>query len=422
MDESLNVENSSAPEVSNEDRRNILLCTHPRLTSNLFMRAFQAHPDIQMVEYSFLNVSECNPRKVAAMDLITGELEPEETLNARLEAEGLVKMLQTPFDIFISSLLAGLSLDKVAVIEKHVLLITDTTTLMDHSPDNLDRMEVPTRDVTGDLRSSDHNPTVLSNEVFDSFDVIILFRHPARLIPAYYRHCVNQIPGYSILDDRSVAVWASLRWLVRLEDWLSAARLQEAREIQEASETVARMFPIVIEADDIIHKPRILRRVCALTGIDVEHVQFQGDEDGEGEEAENDSENEDSEDNRDDEVVRLPETVSFDDFDEMWPEMWPDPTVFEEAADGVETGEIENMSEFMAQFELRDPIELGDPPSEEIEAVPSLTDGSSEEDELDLEQAKAEWQEEFGIEEAELIARFVDEAMDDYKYLRRFKL
>ncbi|MCJ1461440.1 hypothetical protein MMC07_000037 [Pseudocyphellaria aurata] len=98
---------------------------------------------------------------------------------------------------------------------KHVILITDMTTLMDHTSDNLERMEQPTPEVPGDSISFEalsHNPTVLSNEVFEYLDPIILFRHPALLIPAYYRHCIKQIPGYSILRDRSVAVWTSLHY------------------------------------------------------------------------------------------------------------------------------------------------------------------------------------------------------------------
>ncbi|MCJ1462364.1 hypothetical protein MMC07_000964 [Pseudocyphellaria aurata] len=86
------------------------------LRLNLFMRAFQAHPDIQVVEYSFMNVS---------------------------DPVGMVEMLQTPFEILISSLLAALSLDKLALMEKHMILVTDTTTLMAHTPNNLERIEQP---------------------------------------------------------------------------------------------------------------------------------------------------------------------------------------------------------------------------------------------------------------------------------------
>lgn len=90
---------------------------------------------------------------------------------------------------------------------------------------------------------------------------LILFRHPALMIPSFYRAAQKGKLELSIHDE-DWPVNASLRWLRLVYDWyVSNATGKSATSV------------LVIDSDDLINSPGFASRLCARLGIDGQHLQ-----------------------------------------------------------------------------------------------------------------------------------------------------
>ena len=101
------------------------------------------------------------------------------------------------------------------------------------------------------------NPTVLPDSFLESMTPLILFRHPALMIPSFYRAAQKGKLEISIADE-DWPVNASLRWLRLVYDWYA----------HHAPGTNTTSVIIVIDSDDLINSPGFTPRLCARLGID----------------------------------------------------------------------------------------------------------------------------------------------------------
>ena len=109
---------------------------------------------------------------------------------------------------------------------------------------------------TIESRSPNPNPTVLPDAFLKSMTPICLIRHPARTLPSLYRAAHLNVHGPEF------SVQASLRWCRLLVDWYAVATGTE---------------PLVLDSDDLIHKPATINLFCGAVSLDKSVVQTSWD-------------------------------------------------------------------------------------------------------------------------------------------------
>lgn len=126
------------------------------------------------------------------------------------------------------------------------------------------------------------NPTVLPDCFMDSVRPIILIRHPARIIPSYYR-AKNKVCFDMDVNDEQFPVDASLRWLRLVFDWYADRIAERGRSSSPEKEpgedsTAKTQIPLVLDGDDMINDEGVIQALCAALKLDPLHVQYSWDE------------------------------------------------------------------------------------------------------------------------------------------------
>lgn len=107
------------------------------------------------------------------------------------------------------------------------------------------------------------NITILPDEFLMSLTPIILIRHPALVMPSYIRVCSDS--GADALANNR----ATLSLSRILFDWY--------REMAKSGTREKAPEPIVVDAADFMTSPALLRRLCAITGLDPDKIAFDWD-------------------------------------------------------------------------------------------------------------------------------------------------
>jgi hypothetical protein len=239
----------------------IFVFTHPRTASNLFIRLFESHPDLSIVSYPFQDAFFWGPDRTICSQgpLSTQRTIPDATYQNRFN------QLQ---QFVVNAEAAG----KIPFIKEHIYYITDPQII----PANVTCLPkgapfIPNTTPTIDDGASasaksislPNNPTALSNEFLTTLSPVILIRHPAKIIPSYYR-LSKDAHGTTVFDE-FFPVNASLRWSRLIFDWYA--------EYYSISGIEKR--PIVIDAEDMINDSRnVIEKFCEITGLDPKHVQW----------------------------------------------------------------------------------------------------------------------------------------------------
>jgi hypothetical protein len=175
----------SIPAKSSHHPR-IFIFTHPRTASNLFMRLFECHPDLSITSYTFKDAFYCGPEPLLCRCSLPRNPQssaPDATYQSRFN------QLQQ----FIADAEAA---GKIPFIKEHLYFITDPQTVAAHViclPNGTPRI-LSAKPVIKDSTSSlskpltlPENPTLLSNNFLTTLSPVILIRHPAKIIPSFYR-------------------------------------------------------------------------------------------------------------------------------------------------------------------------------------------------------------------------------------------
>jgi len=98
------------------------------------------------------------------------------------------------------------------------------------------------------------NPTILPNDPGNVLPVILI-RHPAKMIPSYYRAAKDTF-GATVFDEE-FPVNTCFRWSRLIFDWY---------QTYYHSSNIAQR-PIVIDAEDVINDSRnVVEKFCAMVG------------------------------------------------------------------------------------------------------------------------------------------------------------
>lgn len=118
------------------------------------------------------------------------------------------------------------------------------------------------------------NPTMLRQAVFNSVQPIILIRHPALMVPSYYR--AEKAIFKLRLEDEDFAAMTSLRWARIIFDAYAQLGSITGNDVDVGA--TSRKRPIVIDAVDTVYKTeKLMSKLCQMVGIDPAGIQYHWD-------------------------------------------------------------------------------------------------------------------------------------------------
>jgi hypothetical protein len=121
-----------------------------------------------------------------------------------------------------------------------------------------------------------HNETILSDGFLKLWRPVFLIRHPALSFPSFYRACaradgeefMKTIPG-----RRSCQMVMTMRWTRKLHDFYFE-HFKKSNIQAEDIKTNA-IWPIVLDADDIMTEPAVLVKLCNIIGLDSDRLRYE---------------------------------------------------------------------------------------------------------------------------------------------------
>ncbi|EFE43824.1 hypothetical protein TRV_01398 [Trichophyton verrucosum HKI 0517] len=130
---------------------------------------------------------------------------------------------------------------------------------------------------------STHNKTVFSDDFLKTWRPIFLIRHPALAFPSWYRAAVRadgEEKARSTQGKLACKKVMTLRWTRRLYDFY----MQESNNTSATGRNLGEgrdkgMWPLVLDADDIMTQPEVIIRFCNIVGLDSDKLKFNWEKD-----------------------------------------------------------------------------------------------------------------------------------------------
>lgn len=116
-------------------------------------------------------------------------------------------------------------------------------------------------DSVGTMRS-EGNETVFSDEFLRTWSPTFLIRHPALVFPSNYRTLFD-LHGAEAAKEAYHAIEMTMRWSRNLYEWYTTHCPPNTP------------FPVILDADDIMLNPSLVRRYASLLGLDTEKLRFE---------------------------------------------------------------------------------------------------------------------------------------------------
>ncbi|KAG4263165.1 hypothetical protein FPRO03_10528 [Fusarium proliferatum] len=115
------------------------------------------------------------------------------------------------------------------------------------------------------------NLTLFPDEFLKTWNPTFLIRHPALMIPSLYRTCSGTMEweGFKRPRKEPMAAEITTRWHRTLYDFYSEHFANDS------------IWPIVIDADDVMTCPQLVGKYAKLTGLDESKVRYSWDKAGE---------------------------------------------------------------------------------------------------------------------------------------------
>lgn len=246
--------------------RRFYLITHPRSASNLLVRilslGFQHNVLYrQKGGYFFL------PTGLLGKELKTEGRHVKEWTQD--EKTRILASYQDDFNEMEEYLEKAQTEGKTAFVKEHSGFIThpleQTKFLFGDFEVERSPWKVTTPARYGIPSTSDLNKTIFPDEFLQTWLPIFLVRHPALAFPSYYRTQLD-LKLATKKDDKQLELWMTLHWSRTLYDWYSQKLCDSISERET--------WPIVLDAEDVTHRPEVLIRLCEIVGMDPTKLQF----------------------------------------------------------------------------------------------------------------------------------------------------
>ncbi|OAQ71371.1 P-loop containing nucleoside triphosphate hydrolase [Pochonia chlamydosporia 170] len=266
----------------------LLIISYPRTASNLFMRMLSLpdQDDALSPESGgyFFYPAIGHMREAGLLDKPPQQWTEEETKTTQLAFQACYDKLQGLIDTAADQ-------GKLAVIKEHAPFMMSPTVQSNfvHNRQDLStpwKVAVPnthsipnTHSVPNTHSDSEPNTHAVPNLGYPLNESVLpdhsllkctptfLIRHPALAFPSYYRVKLAQGMGSEAQDPMNQLVQAcTLRWTRNLYDWYTFA--------WEAV-TPRKTPPVILDADDMLDNPELVRHFCDYVGLDSTKVRFE---------------------------------------------------------------------------------------------------------------------------------------------------
>lgn len=116
------------------------------------------------------------------------------------------------------------------------------------------------------------NETVLPDEFLKTWRPTFLIRHPAMAFPSAYRTSVDNEGVEAARSQRAIhKLEMTLHWSRTLYDWF----LRHLDPSNSSSGEDGESWPIILDADDIIVSPNVVRRYAEILGFDASRLKIE---------------------------------------------------------------------------------------------------------------------------------------------------
>lgn len=287
-------------------QRKIFLLTHPRTASNLCVKLFATHPKLAILKYPFHETYLTGPDKLIRRTLGKGFSPRNDKSTYQSEFDELQRFVsiaeeQVPYISFPPAylMLRVFTKGKIPLLKEHIKFFMDPKIVAANFPSDMFTFDKPividrlasasaSQESVDSTRAAMYssatssNPTVLPDSFMDSVRPVILIRHPARIIPSYYRAGHQGWLNMEV-NDEQFPVDATLRWSRLVFDWYADRMPERPRssgpdEQPHENPSTETQFPLVLDADDMINDEGVIRSLCAALQLDPLHVQFSWEE------------------------------------------------------------------------------------------------------------------------------------------------
>ena len=107
------------------------------------------------------------------------------------------------------------------------------------------------------------NPTLLPDAFLSTFKPLLLIRHPALAYPSLYR-ATRAIMPHITIDSKGLWIEFSMAWMRMAFEWF-----------EEMAAAGSPCKPIIVDADDLISDPGVVRKLAGEIGGDAEELVFE---------------------------------------------------------------------------------------------------------------------------------------------------
>ncbi|KJZ74635.1 hypothetical protein HIM_05985 [Hirsutella minnesotensis 3608] len=221
-------------------RRDVFLFSHPRTASNLVTHLLSQQPGWAQSEYHFRRAFHYARRA------LYGSEHRQLTCEQRQEFEDL---FQRGFSRLCQVRDAASKQGKCLFVKNHAFLLWDPCKLQDG----------------GTASPAGTNPTRLPDDFLASWQPVFLIRHPALVFESWYR-AEMRVESIDIRDS-ALDCFLTFRYSRRLYDWF-VSRAVAPKDQETRTPDSASVYPIVLDANEIIETDSAIPKLCELLNMD----------------------------------------------------------------------------------------------------------------------------------------------------------
>ena len=253
--------------------RRFFLLTHPRSCSNLLVRilSFGNQPNVLRHDagqgYFFLSGDDLRQELK-----LEGKNVEDWTQD---EQDQMKQEWQNCFIELQKHIEAAEAESKIAFVKEHAYFMTEPVSLSIFSFDSEDvkqapwTVQVPDKYGSKVTRSS-LNHTLLPDEFLQTFFPTFLIRHPALMFPSHYRTIIDNSGVKAAHAEGERSEIMTLHWMRTLYDWYAEHLAKSGSGPSNDTK-----WPLLLDADDILHNPDVVVRFSEIVGLDTTKLQFE---------------------------------------------------------------------------------------------------------------------------------------------------
>lgn len=223
----------------------VMLFTNPRTASNLLQKLLTKQDAFEHSGYIFFDASfnmlfqllNSGPAKDAA---------PEEW-QKHMDA------YQACFERLLATIEEHKQQGRATFHKEHIDLMVDPIKLFKAAYPDDDGPNLVVRYPGQETPSKSTSPLCLPDDFLTSILPVILIRNPALMVPSFYR---AQNDCKIDLDSAHFRCFMELQWTWQLYDWYC----------------IQGITPIVVDGDDVMKQPAVVRKLCEMCGMDPDKV------------------------------------------------------------------------------------------------------------------------------------------------------